>query len=111
MTIDAPAIPILPSADLGRTARFYTALGFDELSRWDDYLIIKRDAAELHFFLEPGVRGGGCYLRITDAAALHAEWSQVEAATVFPLETTDYGLVEFAIHDPDGNQLRIGSPQ
>ncbi|NNK92521.1 MAG: VOC family protein [Acidimicrobiia bacterium] len=110
-SIDGNAIPILPSSDLARTAEHYTRLGFEELSRWDDYLIIKRDSAELHFFLESGVRGGGCYLRISDAPALHHEWSQVEGATVFPVVATEYGLDEFAIHDPDGNQIRIGSPR
>lgn len=110
-SIDAAAIPILPSSDLATTAAYYGRLGFEELSRWDDYLIIKRDSAELHFFLEPGVAGGGCYLRISDAPALHHEWSHIEGITVFPLVATDYGLDEFAIHDPDGNQIRIGSPR
>lgn len=109
--IDAPAIPIMLTTDIERTSAFYSRLGFTERARWDDYLIIERQAAELHFFRSRD-RGhaAGCYLRIGDAPALHAEWSAVDGATVFPLEETEYGLVEFAIHDPDGNQIRIGSP-
>lgn len=109
--IDAPAIPILLSTDLDRTAGFYSQLGFTERSRWDDYLIVTREAAELHFFRDTDRRhAGGCYLRIGDAKSLHGEWSDAEGGRIFPLQTTDYGLVEFAIHDPDGNQIRIGSP-
>jgi len=110
--IDAPAIPIMLTTDLTRTSDYYGSLGFEEVSRWDDYLILKRQAAELHFFRERSRRhAGGCYLRISDAGALCEEWSAVNGVNLSPLETTDYGLVEFAIHDPDGNQIRIGSPQ
>jgi len=109
--IDAPAIPILLSTDLAATSAFYAALGFAENARWDDYLIVTRDDAELHFFRGRDRRhAGGCYLRISDAPALHQEWSTVDNLRIFALERTDYGLDEFAIHDPDGNQIRIGSP-
>lgn len=109
--IDAPAIPIMVSSDIARTAGYYAALGFAEQARWDEYLIMKRQDAELHFFLDHRTHdASGCYLRISDAPGLHAEWASVAGAKVFPLEATDYGLVEFAIHDPDGNQIRIGSP-
>ena len=65
----------------------------------------------MHFFLDGDPRhAGGCYLRIGDARSLFAEWSDVDGGRLFPLESTDYGLVEFAIQDPDGNQIRIGSP-
>lgn len=42
------AIPILPSADLDRTAAFYIAAGFTEIERHEGYLLIHNGGAELH---------------------------------------------------------------
>jgi hypothetical protein len=43
--------PILPSRNLTATSEFYARLGFEEQGRWpDEYLIVKRGEAGLHFF-------------------------------------------------------------
>ena len=112
-------IPILHGADLAATSAFYARLGFTELARWPDYLIVAHPAGiELHVTLDRSVdrwtNGLSCYVRFPDAAgarALHDAWA---AATVpAPAElrapwTTDYGLLEFALIDLDGNLVRIG---
>jgi catechol 2,3-dioxygenase-like lactoylglutathione lyase family enzyme len=115
-----PVAPILPSRDLSATAEFYARLGFERSGMWpDEYLIVTRDDIGLHFFLAPDVDPSssiaGCYLYVSDADALFAEFSRVR----LPLEgiprlhgpphDTDYGLREFAVVDHDGNLLRIGS--
>ena len=54
---------------------------------------------------------------MSDADALHDEWQAIgvpyDAATgsrlVAPGET-DYGMREFAVVDPSGNLVRVGSP-
>lgn len=117
------AVPILPSRDLRETLAFYERLGFEnrgaEPEVWD-YLIVGRGGIELHFHAEPAVdpltTDFGCYLRVADADALHAEWGRIGVAhdpatgsrLVAPV-TTDYGLREFALVDPTGNLLRVGS--
>jgi hypothetical protein len=122
--VDEHAVPILPSRDLGETLAFYERLGFEERGApWKqyDYLIIGRGTIELHFRHEPGLdpltTDFSCYVRVADAEALHASWSEIgvpeDAATgsrLTPLSETEYGLREFALVDRDGNLVRVGSP-
>jgi catechol 2,3-dioxygenase-like lactoylglutathione lyase family enzyme len=119
------AIPTLPARDFDVTAGFYGALGFTERGRWSgEYLIVVRDDLELHFFVDgdvdPYTTSAGCYFRVPDAPALWDEWSAAEAALPVsdrgiprlqgPPWDTDYGLREFALVDPDGSLIRVGSP-
>jgi catechol 2,3-dioxygenase-like lactoylglutathione lyase family enzyme len=114
------AAPILPSRDLTATAAFYARLGFEQRGLWpDQYLIVMRGEVGLHFFfspqLDPWTSIAGCYLYVDDADALHSEWLALDlpSAGIPRLhgapEDTDYGLREFALVDPDGNLLRVGS--
>lgn len=120
---DERAAPILPSRDLHATLAFYSRLGFENRGappdRWN-YLIIGRGGIELHFYLDrdvnPLTTSTGCYLRVTDADALYEEWNAIgvpsDPATgsrLQPPVTTDYGLRELALVDPNGNLLRAGS--
>jgi catechol 2,3-dioxygenase-like lactoylglutathione lyase family enzyme len=112
--------PILPSRDLSATAEFYSRLGFEQTGLWpDEYLIVMRGDVGLHFFFAPGTDPAssiaGCYLYVEDADALFADFSRIGLPSAGiprlhgPVEATDYGLREFAVVDPDGNLLRIGS--
>jgi catechol 2,3-dioxygenase-like lactoylglutathione lyase family enzyme len=108
--------PILPSRDFDTTAAFYAALGFAVRSRWPSYLILAREAAELHFFageVDPTTSDRGVYLHLSDARV----WSRELAALglpadgiprFVPAEAKAWGMVELAIVDPDGNLLRAG---
>ena len=118
------AVPILPSRDLHETLAFYERLGFENRGappeEWS-YLIVGRDGADLHFYFDPDVdplaTAFSCYVFVADADALHAEWEAVgvpyDRATgsrlVAPVDA-DYGLREFALVDPSGNLVRVGSP-
>ncbi|WP_433323442.1 bleomycin resistance protein [Spirillospora sp. CA-294931] len=121
-TLTGRTAPILPSRDLVATADFYARLGFtlDGLYEDEGYLIIVRDDVELHFTREPSMDpksdAHALYLRLDgDARALYREWESLgisaeptaEPRLLAPAET-DYGMVEFALVDPDGNLLRIG---
>jgi hypothetical protein len=117
------AVPILPSRDLRETLAFYERLGFQNNgSPWEEwnYLILSRGGAELHFWSEPSVdpltTSFSCYLRVADADAVHAEWERVgvprdktNGSRLEPPVDTDYGIREFALIDPSGNLLRVGS--
>lgn len=117
-------MPILPSRELAETLAFYERLGFRHSGGpWQEwgYLIIARGGIELHFSHRPDVdpltTDASCYVRVPDADALHAEWDRIGITTdpatgsrlVTPIDT-DYGIREFALVDPSGNLLRIGSP-
>jgi catechol 2,3-dioxygenase-like lactoylglutathione lyase family enzyme len=112
--------PILPARDLSATAAFYERLGFSQGGLWpDEYLIVTREEVGLHFFFapdtDPFASNAGCYLYTADADALFAEFERLGLpASGIPRlhgapNDTDYGLREFALVDPNGNLLRIGS--
>jgi catechol 2,3-dioxygenase-like lactoylglutathione lyase family enzyme len=117
------AVPILPSRDLGETLAFYERLGFESRGApWEEwgYLIIGRGDIHLHFFgmpeIDPLTTIAGCYLYVEDADAICAEWRPhvvPDPATGSRLQEpadTDYGMREFALVDPSGNLVRVGSP-
>ncbi|HEY0416859.1 MAG TPA: VOC family protein [Gaiellaceae bacterium] len=118
------AVPIMPSRDLHATLAFYTRLGFESIGappeQWG-YVILRRGGVQLHFYADPDVdpltTDHSCYVYVEDADALHAEWDRIGVATdratgsrLQAPSSTDYGLREFALVDPSGNLLRVGSP-
>lgn len=119
------AVPILPSRDLSVTLAFYERLGFESVGsappeEWN-YLILRRGGALLHFYgdvsVDPLTTDRGCYVYTEDADALHREWDAVgvpsDPATGSRLQApvdTFYGMREFALVDPSGNLVRVGSP-
>jgi catechol 2,3-dioxygenase-like lactoylglutathione lyase family enzyme len=117
--MDEYAVPILPSRDLDETLSFYERLGFElrgaPIERFR-YLIIGRgsvDAPEV----DPLTTDFSCYVHARDADALYSEWERIgvrsdrkTGSRLMPPWDTDYGLREFALVDPSGNLIRIGSP-
>jgi catechol 2,3-dioxygenase-like lactoylglutathione lyase family enzyme len=118
------AVPILPAGDLDATLAFYERLGFESTGampeKWG-YLIIRRGGIQLHFYRDPDVNprttDHSCYVYTDDADSLHGEWNAVgvprDPATgsrLQPPVDTDYGMREFALVDPNGNLVRVGSP-
>ena len=59
----------------------------------------------------PDATGGVVYVYVSDADAIHAEWTatRVESRFLGPHDTP-YGLREFIYTDPDGIVHRVGSP-
>ncbi len=103
--MQAQVIPILPSKDFDATAAFYSRLGYSEINRYVDYLLLSDGTSELHFtrfIVEPDANYVGVYFRVEDAAALAQSLGEI--ADVKP-----WGQVEFNLSDPDGTQLRFGT--
>ncbi|WP_331769665.1 VOC family protein (plasmid) [Embleya sp. NBC_00888] len=115
--------PILPSRDLRATIGFYTRLGFTVDGHYPEegYLIVGRDDVEVHFShtpaMDPRKDAGAVYLRLDDAVArVYEEWDRLDISgdptatpRLVPPSETDYGMVEFALVDIDGNLFRIGN--
>lgn len=118
-------MPIMPAKDLDAVLAFYERLGFEKAgaapSEWN-YLIVRRGAVQLHFYGDPDVdpltTSSSCYVFTDDADALFETWNDVgipsdpETGSRIqgpPLDT-DYGMREFALVDPSGNLVRVGSP-
>jgi catechol 2,3-dioxygenase-like lactoylglutathione lyase family enzyme len=105
------AIPILPSSDLDRSAAFYVAAGFSEFERHDGYLLLHNSGVELHFSLDDVVTAGTCFVHVADATKLWKQLRHLDVDDVGELADQEYGLREFTLTDPDGNQVRFGSPR
>jgi len=118
------AVPIMPSKDLDATLTFYERLGFENAGsppgEWN-YLIVRRGGVQLHFYgdpeIDPLTTPFSCYVFTDNADALYDEWEAIGVRTdpstgsrlQGPVDT-DYGMREFALVDPSGNLIRVGSP-
>lgn len=109
--------PILPARDLTATETFWLRLGFRTIHRDDEYLLMKREGAEVHFFLhealDPARNDHGAYLRPSDLRALGAEWAAIGLPShgiprLEPVEDKPWGMAELVLIDPNGNLIRAG---
>ncbi len=107
-------IPVLPSSNFDRTAQFYGLLGFRGPQNYPEYLILRCEDQEIHFFFEEGDHTYGhghshfsSYIRATGLDELYLRL--VEANVVLdPPAAQPWGLKELVITDPDGTMLRFG---
>ncbi len=109
--------PILPSRQISKSEEFYLRLGFHTIYRDHQYLLMKRENAEVHFFLNeqhiPEKCDHGAYLRPSDIEALSAEFATLELPDrgiprFEPVEPKPWRMKELVIVDPDGNLIRAG---
>lgn len=103
--------------DRAVTLDYYTRqLGFENIAAADypDYLILKKDQAEIHFFLHPAldplVNDGQVYFRARDIESLYQELisRQVAIHPAGALSVKPWGQKEFSLLDPDHNLLTFG---
>jgi catechol 2,3-dioxygenase-like lactoylglutathione lyase family enzyme len=91
-------------------------LGFREVGsvEYPDYLMIRKDTVELHFFefkeLNPKENYGGVYIRVEGIDELYNSLleKKVSIHPNGPLQDKPWGQREFALLDPDTNLLTFG---
>lgn len=108
--------PTLWTDNVPATMAFYRdTLGFRCASQMEGWACLERDGVELmisspnqHEPYERPQFTGSFYFRVDD---VNAWWVQLKdkAVTVYPIETFDYGMREFAIRDNNGYILQFGS--
>jgi catechol 2,3-dioxygenase-like lactoylglutathione lyase family enzyme len=117
MTMLEKLSPILPTRDVEADEAFWRSLGFATIYRDAGYLLMRREAAEIHFWrnasLDPARNDAGAYLRPSDVDALDAECAALglPASGVPRLvraEDKPWGMRELALADADGNLIRAG---
>jgi len=107
----------LPASDMGRTAAFYAALGFETVFRSDDWMIMLRGQLELEFFSFPDVEkwtsSFSACIRVDDLDNLYIAFQQAglsENPRDIPRLTPPVKLPGvprmFALVDADGSLLR-----
>jgi catechol 2,3-dioxygenase-like lactoylglutathione lyase family enzyme len=109
--------PTLPVADMPRAVAFYTTvLGFRnvfENGSPTGFVILKKDAAELHLSLHKNHKASVqnlAHLMVDDAAALHDHLESHQVRIIKSLRDADFGLRCFVFADPDGNRIDVGQP-
>jgi hypothetical protein len=95
------SVPILPSRALRETLLFSERLGFENRGAEPD--------------ADPLRTAASCYLFVDDAEARYGVWARTVVADpltggrIMRPEDTDYGMIEFAVVDPSGNLIPVGS--
>ncbi len=104
-------VPVLASLDIAQSLDFYTRhLGFTAIAKHPDYLMVQREGAEIHFWLctdKHIAENTSCYVRVTDADALYAEFSATDLK-LEPPAVRAWGMKELYVIDPHGNLLKFG---
>ena len=108
--------PVFPVGDMEAAMAHYRELGFGVSSHNDRYAYAVRGGVTIHLTLVEGLEplrsSSVAYLLVEDAEALAQEWEAADVdGEIRSPAPTDYGAIEGAYVDPDGNMLRFGSPQ
>ena len=104
--------PMLQAEDIQRTIDWYTAvLGFRCVARESDWCRLERDGAVLMFMRNAHLGAPAAtatqYIEVDDVMALWRKLDDKVTAEWGP-ERMPYGMLEFAIRDPEGYLLSFG---
>jgi hypothetical protein len=108
-------IPKLPMRNKTITREFYlNQLSFELIADYGNYILVKKDDIEIHFFefksLNPLENYGQIYIRVEDINLLYN--TLLDNSTVIhqngKLEIKPWGQKEFSLLDPDNNLLTFG---
>lgn len=114
-------------SDVDRSLAFYEALGFRVERRWEDWIRLDRDGADLVLFGDAYVRGREHYftpyidraprgvgveivIEVDDVDAVLAAATAAGLTIVKPMQDRPWKARDFRLADPDGYFLRFTSP-
>jgi catechol 2,3-dioxygenase-like lactoylglutathione lyase family enzyme len=107
--------PTVPVTDIGRALEFYTrVLGMEKTFENGNpvgFVILKKDAAELHLTLSKlhqATDRNVVHLLVDDATKLYDHLVGQGARIVKGVRDADYELRNFVFADPDGNRIDVG---
>ena len=110
-------VPMLPVQSLPASIAFYEKLGFAIENREDAWGWALLSFGHCRLMLDQSIAHGPqaarravVYLYPDNVAAYHGMLRKAGVA-VPDLATTFYGMREFRLLDPDGNQLWVGQPE
>lgn len=106
---------IIPVRNMSNAEDFYTRImGFTKVFENGNpvgFMILKRDAGELHLTLQPGHKAAYfnvAHLMVEDVDTFYEICQQGGGRIVKRLQDKDYGLRAFIFEDPDGNRIDVG---
>lgn len=107
--------PTVPVSDIDEAVDFYTRiLGFTKTFENGNpvgFVILRKDAAELHLSLKRKHKGSAAniaHLLVDDATALYQQLETHQVRIIKALRDADFGLRCFVFADPDGNRIDVG---
>ena len=104
--------PTLPVVDMADAVRFCEAAGLD-VQRYDDgfaFVHLNDQSVfdlDLVSNMDPVANHAGCYVITSDVDEWHARLVAA-GLNVTPVENRPWGMHEFTLTDPSGNNIRIG---
>ena len=104
--------PTLPVSNMDDAIRFYESIGFD-IERYDDGFAFVRlgdqSVFDLHLAssMDPSANHAGCYVITADADEWHRRFVSA-GVSVTSIEEMPWGMREFTLTDPSGNNVRVG---
>jgi ribosomal protein S18 acetylase RimI-like enzyme len=107
------AVPILYSADVRKSLRYYTeVLGFESKWEWDDpptFGGVSKNSVQI-FFCKEGQGNPGTWLSImiSNVDELYERIKSHDGKVLSSPENMDWGLREMVVEDPDGHRIRFG---
>ncbi|QDU25633.1 Bleomycin resistance protein [Anatilimnocola aggregata] len=109
------AATVFTVTDLDASLRYYVdVLGFREAFRFGQYAGIERDECRLHLSQQgnpnasqPG--SGAVYIFCNEVDGYFAEITGRGAVAAEEPKTYEYGMRDFIVRDPDGNQVSFGT--
>ena len=110
------AATVFTVRDIAKGAAYYRdALGFSVTFEYGEptfYVCLCRDEVSLHLIAAQQTKrlpgNGSVCVFVKDVDSLHAELVARGAKVIKPPQTYDYGMRDFDVVDPDGNQLTFG---
>ncbi|MFI6093298.1 bleomycin resistance protein [Streptomyces sp. NPDC051218] len=121
-------IPLFPCHELDETLDFYKAIGFEVTFHQKSpyqYGVVERGDMQFQFFrmkgYDPKASISACYVITDDVDALHASFRAGLKQTlgriptrglprIGALKDMSYGVRQFLMTDPAGNNVRVGQP-
>ncbi|MEN5181596.1 VOC family protein [Comamonas odontotermitis] len=107
--------PIFSVTDLQQSMDFYRdVLGFDVAWSWGDppdIAAVCRDCVEITLIQRAGASPAGAShacLRVSEVDAYYQGLVEAGARIVVPIGDRPYGMRDFRMADPSGNELSIG---
>lgn len=104
--------PTFPVVNMDDAVRFYEAAGLN-VDRYDDGFAFVRNGDDslvdfdLIDHIDPTRNGAGCYVIVPKVDEWHARF-HATGMPVSSVESKPWGMREFSVRDPSGNNLRIG---
>jgi catechol 2,3-dioxygenase-like lactoylglutathione lyase family enzyme len=110
------AAVVMSVADIARSLAWYRdALGFDLSFQYGEptfYVCLCRDNVSIHLIAQEQARRtagqGALCVFVSDVDALYEDFVRRGANIPKPPQDYDYGMRDFLLYDPDGNQLTFG---